>query len=37
MVQEELALLNCAIEMFKSDNGFYSVYTSPAVALNAKE
>ncbi|MDR1528486.1 MAG: type II secretion system protein GspG [Puniceicoccales bacterium] len=37
MVQEELALLNCAIEMFKSDNGFYPVCASPTVDLNAKE
>ncbi|MDR1891254.1 MAG: type II secretion system protein GspG [Puniceicoccales bacterium] len=37
MAQEELALLNCAIEMFKSDNGFYPICASPSVDLNAKE
>jgi general secretion pathway protein G len=37
MVQEELALLNCAIEMFKSDNGFYPICTSPMVGSNAKD
>ncbi|MDR1173682.1 MAG: type II secretion system protein GspG [Puniceicoccales bacterium] len=37
MVQEELALLNCAIEMFKSDDGFYPICASPTVELNAKD
>ncbi|MDR2778812.1 MAG: type II secretion system protein GspG [Puniceicoccales bacterium] len=37
VVQEELALLNCAIEMFRSKNGFYPVCASPSVDLNAKE
>ncbi|MDR2432212.1 MAG: type II secretion system protein GspG [Puniceicoccales bacterium] len=37
VAQEELALLNCAIEMFKSDNAFYPTCTSPMVSSNAKE
>jgi hypothetical protein len=36
VAQEELAL-NCAIEMFKSDNGFYPTCTSPMASSNAKE
>ncbi|MDR2629150.1 MAG: type II secretion system protein GspG [Puniceicoccales bacterium] len=37
MAQEELALLNCAIETFKSDNGFYPTCTSTTINSNAKE
>ncbi|MDR1595338.1 MAG: type II secretion system protein GspG [Puniceicoccales bacterium] len=37
MTKEELALLNCVIEDFKSRNGSYPVCASQMVASNAKE
>jgi type II secretory pathway pseudopilin PulG len=37
VAREELALLNCAIEVFKSENGHYPVCGSQSVNSNAKE
>ncbi|MDR1401436.1 MAG: type II secretion system protein GspG [Puniceicoccales bacterium] len=37
VVQEELALLNCAVEIFKSENEFYPVCGAKSIDLNAKD
>ncbi|MDR2737570.1 MAG: type II secretion system protein GspG [Puniceicoccales bacterium] len=37
VAREELALLNCAIEIFKSESGAYPVCESKSVDSNAKE
>jgi general secretion pathway protein G len=37
IVQEEMALLNCAIEIFKSENGFYPFCKSMSVDASARE
>jgi general secretion pathway protein G len=36
VAREELALLNCAIEIFKSENGYYPVCDSKSTDANAK-
>jgi type II secretion system protein G len=37
VVHEELALLNCAIEIFKSDNSTYPICDSQSIDANAKD
>ncbi|MDR1414054.1 MAG: type II secretion system protein GspG [Puniceicoccales bacterium] len=37
VTHEELALLNCAVEIFKSENGFYPVCDLKSVDMNARE
>jgi hypothetical protein len=37
VVQEEMALLNCAIEIFKSENGFYPLCEEMSVDASARE